>query len=104
MLYLLKGADDGPAKNTSIAEMRTMRALFYFHMMDMFGGVPLDTVYGNTALKERATRTQVFSFVESELKTAIPLLKTTSGTATYGKPTRYMAYALLAKMYLTRAE
>jgi starch-binding outer membrane protein, SusD/RagB family len=100
VLYLLKNAEDGPVKNTSVAEMRTMRALFYFYMMDMFGGVPLDTVYGNTQLKERATRTEVFNFVESELKSAIPLLKTASGTATYGKPTRYMAYSLLAKMYL----
>jgi hypothetical protein len=100
VLYLLKDADDGTVKNTSIAEMRTMRALFYFYMMDMYGGVPLDTAYGNTALKERATRTQVFNFVESELKTAIPFLKTASGVSTYGKPTRYMAYALLAKMYL----
>lgn len=100
VLYLLKGAQDGAIKNTSISEMRTMRALFYFYMMDAFGGVPLDTVYGNTELKARATRTQVFDFVESELKASIPFLKTVSGTSTYGKPTRYMAYALLAKIYL----
>jgi starch-binding outer membrane protein, SusD/RagB family len=99
VLYLLKGADEGAVKNTSIAEMRTMRALFYFYMMDMFGGVPLDTTYGDTQLKERATRTQVFNYVESELKASIPLLKTASGTANYGKPTRYMAFALLAKLY-----
>lgn len=100
VLYLLKSADDGAVKNTSIAEMRTMRALFFFYMMDEFGGVPLDTTYGDITLKERATRAQVFTFVENELRTAIPFLKTASGTANYGKPTRYMAYALLAKMYL----
>ena len=48
VLVLLKSADDGAVKNTSIAEMRTMRALFYYYMMDMFGGVQLDTLYGNT--------------------------------------------------------
>lgn len=100
ILYLLKGSDEGTVKNTSIAEMRTMRALFYFYMMDMFGNVPLDTVYGNTELRPNTPRAQVFSYVESELKAAIPFLKTASGAATYGKPTRYMAYALLAKMYL----
>lgn len=99
VLYLLKSADDGAVKNTSIAEMRTMRALFYYSMMDMFGGVPLDTLYGDTQLKEKATRTQVFTYVESELKAAIPFLKTASGATTYGTPTRYMAYALLAKLY-----
>jgi starch-binding outer membrane protein, SusD/RagB family len=100
ILFLLKSADDGPVKTTSIAEMRTMRALFYFYMLDMFGNVPLDTVYGNTELRANIPRKDVFTFVESELKAAIPYLKTASGTATYGKPTRYMAYSLLAKMYL----
>jgi hypothetical protein len=99
-LYIVGQSDNGPVKSTSLAELRTMRAFFYFNMMDLWGGVPLDTVYGSTELKARASRTEVFNFVESELKNAIPNLKTVSGAATYGKPTRYMAYALLAKMYL----
>lgn len=100
VLYLLKGADEGDVKNTSIAEMRAMRGLCYFYLMDMYGGVPLDTLYGDITLKARATRTEVFNYIESELKSSIPYLKTVSGATTYGKPTRYMAYALLAKMYL----
>ncbi len=99
-LYILNGSDDGPVKNTSIAEMKALRAFFYYNMMDLWGGVPLDTVYGSKELKARATRTEVFNFVEAELKNAIPFLKTASGAVTYGKPTRYMAYALLAKLYL----
>lgn len=99
-LFILNGSEDGPVKTTSIAEIKTMRAFFFFQMMDNWGGVPLDTVYGNTELKARASRAEVFSFIESELLTAIPNLKTASGATTYGKPTRYMAYALLAKMYL----
>ncbi|MBL7743398.1 MAG: RagB/SusD family nutrient uptake outer membrane protein [Chitinophagaceae bacterium] len=99
-IYIVGKSDEGAVKNTSLAELRTMRAFFYFNLMDLYGGVPLDTVYGSTELKARATRTEVFNFVESELKAAIPFLKTVSGSVTYGKPTRYMAYALLAKMYL----
>ncbi len=99
-LFILAGSDDGPVKNTSIAEMKALRAYFFYNMMDLWGGVPLDTVYGSKELKARATRTEVFNFVESELKNAIPFLKTTGGAVTYGKPTRYMAYALLAKLYL----
>jgi hypothetical protein len=99
-LYIVGGSEDGSVKNTSLAELRTMRAFFYFNMMDLWGGVPLDTVYGSTELKARASRTEVFNFVETELKNAIPFLKTVAGSVTYGKPTRYMAYALLAKMYL----
>ncbi len=99
-LYILKQAPDGAAKNTGVSEMRAMRAMMFWNMMDMFGGVPMDTVYPSTELRTQSSRAQVFSFIESELKAVIPYLKTASGGATYGKPTRYMAYALLAKMYL----
>ena len=99
-LYIMANSQEGAVKNTSIAEIKTMRAFFYFNMMDLWGGVPLDTVYGSKELKARATRTEVFNFVESELKAAIPFLKTVSGATTYGKPNRYMAFSLLAKMYL----
>jgi starch-binding outer membrane protein, SusD/RagB family len=99
-LYIVGQSPEGSTKNTSLAELRTMRALFYFYMMDMFGNVPLDTVYGSKELKANTPRAQVFTFVEDELKAAIPFLKTTANAASYGKPTRYMAYSLLAKMYL----
>jgi starch-binding outer membrane protein, SusD/RagB family len=99
-LYIVGQSDPGAVKNTSLAELRTMRAFFYFNLMDLYGGVPLDTLYGSTELKPRSSRTEIFNFVESELRNAIPFLKTASGSVTYGKPTRYMAYSLLAKMYL----
>ena len=95
-----KSAPESDLKNSGLAELKTMRALAYFMMMDMYGNVPLDTLYGSTELKPSTPRAQVFSFIESELKAAIPFLKTASGAATYGKPNRYMAYSLLAKMYL----
>jgi hypothetical protein len=99
-IYIVNKSPEGTTKNSSLAELRTMRALFYFMMMDMWGNVPLDTVYGTTELHGNTPEAQVFTFIESELKNAIPFLKTTSGPTTYGKPTRYLAYALLAKMYI----
>ncbi|KQS36076.1 RagB/SusD family nutrient uptake outer membrane protein [Pedobacter sp. Leaf194] len=96
-------APAGATKNTSMAELKTMRAFAYYMMMDLYGNVPLDTLYGATDLKSNAPRAKVFSYVESELKAAIPYLKTTTGTATYGLPTKYLAYSILAKMYLNAA-
>jgi hypothetical protein len=92
-------APAGAAKSTSLAELKTVRALAYFYMMDSFGNVPLDTLYGATTLNTNSTRAQVFTFVESELKAAIPYLKSPSAS-TYGLPTKYLAYSILAKMYL----
>lgn len=91
------------SKNTGLAELKTMRALAFYMMMDSYGNVPLDTLYGVTALKTNAPRTEVFNFVESELKAAIPYLKSTVTSSTYGLPTKYLAYSILAKMYLNAA-
>lgn len=88
------------SKNTGIAELKTMRALAYFMMMDLYGNVPLDTSYGSTVLKTNTPRAQIFTFIEGELRAALPFLKSTSGISTYGKPTKYLAHAILAKMYL----
>jgi len=92
-------AQAGATKNTTLAELKTMRALAFFYMMDSYGNVPLDTLSGITTPNPTSTRTQVFNFVESELQAAIPYLKNPSST-TYGFPTKYLAYAILAKMYL----
>lgn len=99
-IYIVRQSPESATKNTSLAELRTMRAYFYYMMLDLWGNVPIDTAYGSTELKANSPRTEVFSFIESELKAAIPNLRTASGATTYGKPNRYMAYSLLAKMYL----
>ena len=99
-MYIVNQAPEGATKTTSMAELRTMRALFYFMMMDLYGNIPLDTAYPSKVLNTNTARAQIFSFIESELKATIPNLKTASGATTYGKPNRYMAFALLAKLYL----
>lgn len=90
----------GASKNTNLAELKMVRALAYFMMMDNWGNVPIDTVYGDFSPHTNAPRAQVFSFIENDIKGAIPYLSTTVNTSTYGRFTVYGAYALLAKMYL----
>jgi hypothetical protein len=87
-------------KSTSLAELRTVRAFAYFIMMDMFGNVPIDTSYENFTAQPNSTTAQVAAFIESEVKAALPYLSTTVGSSTYGRATKYTAYALLAKLYL----
>jgi hypothetical protein len=99
-IFIVNQSPEGVSKSTSLAELRTMRAMFYFMMMDLYGNVPLDTLYGSKTLNTNTPRAQVFAYVESELKSAIPFLKTAAGSVTYGKPNRYTAFSILAKMYL----
>ncbi|SIS64616.1 Starch-binding associating with outer membrane [Filimonas lacunae] len=99
-ISLLGSAPEGNIKSGGIAQVKTVRALGYWMLLDMFGNVPLDTTYGVTTLHTNASRTEVFNFVESELKAALPYLSYAAGNAMYGKANRYVAWTLLAKMYL----
>lgn len=91
---------EGTQKHTTLAEMKTVRALAYFMLMDNYGNVPIVTTYGDFTPKPNTPRAQVFTFIESEINTALPDLSTVNDITTYGRPTKWMAYTLLAKMYL----
>jgi hypothetical protein len=89
----------GAKKDSVIAEMRTLRAWYYYMLQDMFGGVPLATT---TELKQykRATRPEIFAFVDSELTKSIPFLPKKWPTSFYGRVTQGAANAILASLYL----
>jgi len=88
-----------------LAEVRAMRALYYFFLLDLYGNVPLVADYPTAPLPATQPRTKIYEFIESELKSLTPQLPAKSaGAATntqqYGRPTKGMVYALLAKLYL----
>ena len=58
---------EGSDKATLISELKTMRAISYFMMMDSYGDVPLDTVYGDFTAHAKTPRKEVFNFIEKEL-------------------------------------
>lgn len=100
-------AANSPAsiKTAYTAEIRAMRALYYYFMMDSYGNVPIITTFPVATPPANQPRAKVFDFIESELKAVLPLLpaktsNSTINTTQYGRPTKGMAFALLAKMYL----
>jgi starch-binding outer membrane protein, SusD/RagB family len=90
------------AKTTAIAQVRVMRALYYFWAMDNFGALPIIDTFGEDT-PARSSRSDVANFIVSELTDCMDDLPTTVSSSTYGKPTEYMAEALLAKIYLNWA-
>jgi hypothetical protein len=94
-------AANSPMKTSSIAEARAVRDLYYFFLMDLYGNIPIvsDTVPGPVA-PPTVPRPQIFQFIENDLKSIIPALPTATGQLTYGHATKWMAFALLEKMYL----
>ena len=100
MISVVEEAGGANAART-IAELRTLRAWNYFMLMDMFGGVPIvDTFEEKPEPQPRATRLQVFQFIESELIAALPDLPLSWSADGYGRITRGAANAILASLYL----
>lgn len=87
-------------KETIIAELRTLRAWYYYLLIDFFGNVPLVTEDSPAGNIPPRTRKEIFDFVEKELKEALPDLKGEVSPATYGRMTKGAAHGLLAKLYL----
>ena len=82
------------------AEARFLRALSYYHALDLFGSVPLvDENFDIAKLPTQATRTDVFTFVENELK-AITTLLPAAKTGQYGRADQGAANMVLAHLYL----
>lgn len=84
-----------------IAEMRTLRAFYYYQALDLFGNVPI-VERSDVSSDEVTTRSRavVFAYVESELKETIGQLSATVNSRTYGRATQWLSYAVLAKLYL----
>lgn len=88
-----------PTKDATLAELRTLRAWYYYVLMDMFGGVPLVTTATAAEPSARATRDSVFKFIETELK-ATRVSLPDKGKTDYGRMTKGVADAILASMYI----
>jgi hypothetical protein len=83
------------------AEARFLRALSYWHGIDLFGNIPLVTEndpLGSTP-PQQATRQELYDFVVSEL-TAIQGDLPAPGAANYGRASAPAVSMLLAKLYL----
>ncbi|WP_312192758.1 RagB/SusD family nutrient uptake outer membrane protein, partial [Sphingobacterium sp.] len=92
----------GEDKEKLTAPARAIRAYYYFILMDNFGAAPLITGPVDV-VPARSTRAEICRFIETELLAVKDLLPTAVSVATYGKATKYMAEALLAKLYLNWA-
>jgi len=103
ILALFNTLPDDANKRTTVAEVRATRALANFLMMDLYGNIPLIKNFGDTTSLTTSKRSVVFQYIESELKTTLPDLNSAVGAITYGRPNRWMAFALLAKMYINAA-
>ena len=84
-----------------IAELRGLRAWWYFFMLDRIGNVPIVTKYGEEIpTNEGVTRKDVYDFIVTELEEIVEDLNEDVSSATYTKFTKWVGYTLLAKLYI----
>ena len=81
------------------AELRTLRAFYYYQLLDLFGGMPIVTST-EISTRPRSTRAELFTFVETELKAARAALPATRPATEYGRVTQGAVDAILAELYL----
>ena len=91
-----------PSSAKSIAELKALRAIYYYWLVDLFGNVPISTDFTKTDPPPNNTRKEVYDFIEQELLAALPELQKTGpdDNATYGRVNYYTAQTVLAKLYL----
>jgi hypothetical protein len=89
-----------PAK----AELRALRALYYYWLIDLYGNVPIVDRFDVPADFKPATNTrqEVFNFIEAELTDPVVMdnLSRETGFLFYSRVNYYAAYTVLAKLYL----
>ncbi len=84
-----------------IGELKTLRALFYFWLLDVYGNVPIVSEFANAeAQPATRSRADVYAFVESELAANVPNLTRSKDGTTYARMNYWVGKALQAKLYL----
>ncbi|MBX2894141.1 MAG: RagB/SusD family nutrient uptake outer membrane protein [Cyclobacteriaceae bacterium] len=93
---LLASTDPLVSTPAAKAQLRFLRAFFYWRLLDTFGRVKITTQ--PLVDVPQSSRIDVYNFVRTELLAAIPDLP--SGKQEYGRANKFAAYALLSRLYL----
>lgn len=100
-------ADPEEAKkfNAALGEVHFMRALAYFHLVRLFGDVPLITNQAEALSDpDRSSVTDIYNkVIIPDLTAAIAKLPTVSRSGSSDTPSKWAAKTMLADVYLTMA-
>ena len=98
------GAIPVAVKDTTslIAEMKLLRASYYWVLCDYYGNVPIVDKFNVPTgyLPKQNTRKEVYDFIVKDILANYNLVSANNNTVTYGKFNKWAGLTLLAKMYL----
>lgn len=90
----------GETRENLLAELKVLRASYYYILVDLYGNVPIVTDFKDESLPQQANRKDVFDFIIKEVTDNIEHLSEDPRGYYYGRFNKWAAYTLLAKMYL----
>jgi len=109
MNVCLEGIESTTAISDSLkglltGQLKVIRALYYFNMVNLWGGVPVVTSsnYAANAILPQATVDSVYYLIQTDLAAARSLLPATYAYSDRARPNLYTAQALSAKVFLYR--
>ncbi|MBS1603665.1 MAG: RagB/SusD family nutrient uptake outer membrane protein, partial [Bacteroidetes bacterium] len=108
---VIAGVSNNPAlsgtfRAQATGEMQVMRALYYFNLVNLFGGVPivLTPDYKVNAVLPRASADSVYDRILADLTSAKQNLTMAYPSSGHIRPNQLVAMALLARVYLYRQQ
>jgi hypothetical protein len=106
--YIPSSTASQTIKDRLLAEAKFLRAIFYFKLVQFWGGIPLPTDEEDAQAnanggKPRSSEEDVYALIISDLSFAAGNLPA-KGTADVGRANKEAALTLLGKVYLTRKD
>ena len=92
-------------KKQRVAEMKFLRAQYYFILLEQWGGVDLrlTETLAPTKVTTRASEADMFKAIIADLEASLPDLENKAKSADYGRATKAASEHLLARVYLAKA-
>ncbi len=92
-------------KTQRVGEAKFLRGLYYFLLLQQWGGVDLRLTETIEPSKKtsRASEADMYKAILADLETALPVLENKKASSDYGRATKAACEHLLARVYLTKS-
>jgi starch-binding outer membrane protein, SusD/RagB family len=92
-------------KKQRVAEMKYLRAHYYYLLLQQFGNVELrlKETLAPTKATSRASEADIYKQIIADLEASLPDLENKKASSDYGRATKAASENLLAKVYLAKA-
>jgi hypothetical protein len=105
VIYVVEGSPiEFAGKDRVLAEIKLLRAFFYFWAADAWGNIAFSIDYTERDAPPQKDRAFVYEYLVDEITSNVEFLQDEPTAEYYGRVTKGMAYTLLAKVYMSAQE